>query len=105
MARNWQSVRHEAAEAGLIDEQRVENAKKDMRDEVRAHRLGEIRRAQHVTQGEVADLMHVSQPRVSAIERGALSSTEVGTLAAYVQALGGSVRIVADFGDESLTIA
>jgi len=57
-----------------------------------------------VTQQTVAAHMQVKQPRVSAIERGNLSSTEVGTLAAYVDALGGPIRIVADFGDESLTI-
>jgi predicted XRE-type DNA-binding protein len=48
--------------------------------------------------------MKVSQPRVSAIERGELGSTELGTLEAYVEALGGKVRIVAEFGDDALTI-
>ncbi|HRD61155.1 MAG TPA: helix-turn-helix transcriptional regulator [Nocardioides sp.] len=97
-------MRHEVVQAGLVDEQRAEDARKEMIEKVRAHRLSEIRRAQHITQVELAHRMHVSQPRVSAIERGALSSTEVGTLAAYVEALGGTFRLVADFGDESLVI-
>jgi hypothetical protein len=46
----------------------------------------------------------VAQPRVSAIERGELSSTEFGTLSAYVQVLGGGLRMVAEFGDESIIV-
>ncbi|HEY2505296.1 MAG TPA: hypothetical protein VGI58_02180 [Streptosporangiaceae bacterium] len=49
--------------------------------------------------------MHVSQKRVSAVERGELSRTELGTVAAYVGALGGRVEVIADFGDERLVVA
>jgi hypothetical protein len=49
--------------------------------------------------------MHVSQRRVSAVEHGELTRTGLGTVAAYVQALGGQLKIVADFGDEQLTLA
>lgn len=103
MARNWKDVRGDAVRAGL-DEQAVENARKEMLDEVRAYRLADIRNEQHLSQSDVALRMKVSQPRVSAIERGELGSTELGTLEAYVEALGGKVRIVAQFGDDALTI-
>lgn len=33
-----------------------------------------------------------------------MESSELGTLRSYVEALGGSLRVVADFGDVSLTI-
>ena len=36
MARNWKDVREDAVRAGL-DEQAVENARKEMLDEVRAY--------------------------------------------------------------------
>lgn len=49
--------------------------------------------------------MHVSQRRGSAVEHGELSRTELGTVTAYVEALGGRVKVVADFEDEALTIA
>jgi hypothetical protein len=49
--------------------------------------------------------MHVSQRRVSAVERGDLTRTEVGTVAAYVAALGGRLEIVADSGNQRLIIA
>lgn len=72
--------------------------------EVRAQRLAEIRKRQHATQVEVAAAMGVSQARVSKIEKGQLEKSEVETLAAYVRALGGKLKIVADFGDESYVL-
>jgi hypothetical protein len=48
--------------------------------------------------------MKVSQKRVSAVERGVLTRTELGTVAAYVAALGGRVEVVADFGDERIVV-
>lgn len=67
----------------------------------RAHRLAEVRKRQHTTQVELAKAMGVSRARVSRIEKGQLERSEVDTLAAFVQALGGKLKIVADFGDES----
>jgi hypothetical protein len=43
--------------------------------------------------------MGVSQARVSRIEKGQLEKSEVETLAAYVKALGGKLKIIADFGE------
>ncbi|KQC34868.1 hypothetical protein UK82_29670 [Frankia sp. ACN1ag] len=40
-----------------------------------------------------------TQPRVSALERGELDSVTLSALRACVGALGGKLRIVADFGD------
>ncbi|MER7733363.1 helix-turn-helix domain-containing protein [Streptomyces erythrochromogenes] len=67
---------------------------------VRAHRLAEVRKRQHTTQVQVAEAMGVTQARVSRIENGELERSEVETLAAYVRALGGRLKIVAEFGDE-----
>ncbi|MBP1054340.1 helix-turn-helix transcriptional regulator [Rhodococcus qingshengii] len=103
MARNWREVR--AAAAQRIDEQAVSNARKTMQEEVRAHRLVEVRREQVTRQEDLADLMGISQPRVSQIERGDLRNTQLGTLESYVEALGGHLRVVADFGDRSVTLA
>jgi hypothetical protein len=46
----------------------------------------------------------VGQQRVSRIEKGPLERSEVDTLAAYIQALGGKLKIVADFGDETYVL-
>jgi DNA-binding XRE family transcriptional regulator len=72
--------------------------------EVRAHRLAEVRKRQKMTQTAVAKALGVTQGRISAIEKGAISRSEVETLAAYVAALGGQLKLVADFGDESLVL-
>ena len=102
MAKSWSEIRAKAS--GQLDEQRIANEKKLLGDAVRAHRLADVRRAQSVTQVDVAEVMHVSQARVSKIERGELSRTELGTLQAYVEALGGHLRVIADFGDQKLTV-
>jgi predicted XRE-type DNA-binding protein len=73
--------------------------------EIRAYKLAEIRREQELAQLDVADAMGVSGPRVSAIEHGDLDRVEVSTLRAYVEALGGRLRVVADFGDTEYKIA
>jgi DNA-binding XRE family transcriptional regulator len=70
-----------------------------------ARALAEMRRQLGLTQREVADRMHVRQERVSAIERGRTDSTEVGTVAAYVAALGGELEIVASFNGTRVVVA
>jgi len=102
MARAWSEVRAEAA--GRLDEQRITNEKKLLTEAVRAHRLADVRKQQSMTQNDLAVVMKVSQARVSKIERGNLSRTEIGTLQSYVEALGGKLRVVADFGDQTLTV-
>ena len=102
---HWPTLEEiEAQDKGRINEAQVAEHRERMRAAQRAHRLAEIRKTQGLTQTDVAKLMHVSQRRVSAVERGDLSRTELGTVASYVEALGGRVQIVADFGDEHLVI-
>lgn len=102
MARNWKDVRQDLADDGLLDQRRVHAATKDLAEKVHAHRLADVRKKQAVRQVDLAERMHVSQARVSKIERGDLTHTEFGTLNAYVGALGGKLRVVADFGTETI---
>jgi predicted XRE-type DNA-binding protein len=105
VARNWSEIRAEAVEQGRVNPARVESARKEMQEAVQAYRLAEIRKAHgHARQADVAALMGVSQARVSQLESGDLAHTELGTLQAYVAALGGHLRIVADFGEDSLEL-
>jgi DNA-binding XRE family transcriptional regulator len=73
-----------------------------LRAEQRAFRLAEMRRRLGITQAEVAARMGITQGRVSAIEHAKPGSTELRTLATYVEALGGRLEIIADFGDQRL---
>lgn len=106
MARNWRDVRADAVAQGRVDPARVDAARKDMHDAVQAQRLAEIRKALgHARQSDVAALMGVSQARVSQLESGDLSHTELGTLQSYIAALGGSLRVVADFGESIIELS
>jgi len=70
---------------------------------VRAEYLTEMRKQAGLTQAETADAMGVSQQRVSAIESGAVA--ELAILADYIRALGGELKVIADFGDLLLRVA
>lgn len=98
---SWDEVQREL----LTDEQIAESEQRAQRllAQVYAYRLAEIRKRRGLTQTEVAHRMGVSQRRVSAIEHGAEQATRT-TLAAYVTALGGRLRLVAEFEDESLAL-
>jgi predicted XRE-type DNA-binding protein len=105
MARSWREIRAEAITQGRLDPARADAARKEMHDSVQAHRLAEIRRALgHSRQADVAALMGISQARVSKLESGDLSHTELGTLQSYVAALGGHLRVVAEFGEGTVEL-
>lgn len=70
----------------------------------RARTLAEQRARLGLTQAQVAERMSVRQERVSAIERAEPGATEVRTLAGYVEALGGRLEIIADFGGERVLL-
>ncbi len=74
-----------------------------MLEEARGWRLGDMRRRRGLTQEQVATRMGVSVARVSQIEGGDVSTQEV--LNRYVAALGGTLKLIADFGDEQLKVA
>lgn len=88
-----------------VDEDRVELLAHNMRQQVRATRLRELRDQQGITQKELAEQLHVSQNRVSQIETGKLDKTQINTLRHYVEALGGSLHVEASFGDTRYLIA
>lgn len=88
-----------------VDEKRVEQLAQELRQEVRAARLREIRVEQNLTQVELALLLSISQNRVSQIEHGDIDKTKVDTLRRYVEALGGNLTIEATFGDTRYVIA
>src|ERR1035441_10293896 len=74
-----------------------------MLDDARGWRLAEMRKRRGMTQDQVAARMSVSVARVSQIESGDVSTQDV--LNRYIAALGGTLKLIADFGDEQLKIA
>lgn len=65
--------------------------------EARAWRLVEMRHERGLTQVQLADRMGVSKGRVSQIESGQVSGSDI--IARYVRALGGDLIMVAVFDD------
>jgi predicted XRE-type DNA-binding protein len=106
MARNWRDIRADAVAQGRLDPERAETARQEMHQAIRAHRLTEIRKAHGPPrQADLAALMGVSQAWVSKLESGDLSHTELDTLRSYIAALGGTLRIVAEFDDGNVELA
>jgi len=67
--------------------------------------LAEQRIRLGLTQAQVARQMGVRQERVAAIERAGPGAIQIRTLARYVEALGGRLDIVADFGGDRILLA
>jgi predicted XRE-type DNA-binding protein len=111
MTVNWDDAKRRAEEirraAGhhVRTEEERAAGQRQLDDEIRAYRLAEVRRNRSLTQREVADAMGVSGPRVSDVERGRLDTVSVSVLRAYVEALGGHLKITAEFDDSSYQVA
>ncbi|HEY1623146.1 MAG TPA: helix-turn-helix domain-containing protein [Streptosporangiaceae bacterium] len=80
-----------------------ERSRAAMRAEQRGYQLAQLRRNTGLTQTQVATMMGVSQARVSQIEHGKV--TEVDAIRGYVEALGGTVDVVARVGDVTVKVA
>lgn len=88
-----------------VNRDAVERHKQHMLDEVRAYRLKEVRRAADLTQKDVAKKLNVGQNRVSSIERGELDRVQLDTLRRYVHAVGGTLRVEIELGDDRYQLA
>ena len=75
----------------------------EMRAEQRGYQLAQLRKNAGLTQAQVAALMGVTQARVSQIEHGKI--TEVDAIRGYVEALGGTVDVIARVGDWTIKVA
>jgi DNA-binding Xre family transcriptional regulator len=98
----------------------IAKAYKDLRDKVRSNpervarvktrrqamedalALAEIREKRELTQTDIAQVLEMSQANVSRIERQ--QNLYLSTLAEYVEALGGELKISAVFADEEVEI-
>jgi DNA-binding XRE family transcriptional regulator len=96
----WSDIREEHIER--IGREEFEAGKEQMLAEARGWRLAEIRRRRGFTQAQVAARMGVGKSRISQIETGKVATRDV--LDRYVEALGGRLSLMADFGDELLRV-
>lgn len=102
--KRWRDTRHlERAVDTAGGRDAFDAAIGTMLNEARGWRLGEMRKRRGLTQEQVADRMGVSTSRISQIEAGDVSTQDV--LTRYIAALGGTLKLIADFGDEQLKVA
>lgn len=103
-AKRWRDTDHlERATETAGGPEAFDAAVNGMLDQARGWRLAELRKRREMTQDQVAVRMGVSVARVSQIESGDVSTQEV--LSRYIAALGGTLKLIADFGDEQLKVA
>jgi predicted XRE-type DNA-binding protein len=106
MTRSWKEVKALKEQADIAAGRDVEAARAEAKNRtafyILGYRLGVLRERTSLSQQDVADRMGVSQPRVSKIEQGDPEQMELETLRRYVAALGGHLRVVADFDDEAV---
>src|ERR1043166_1422511 len=65
--------------------------------------LRHLRKARKLTQENMAKLLGVRQDSISKLENR--SDMLISTLRSYVEAMGGSLRLVAEFRDQSVVIS
>ncbi len=78
---------------------RIEAIKGELLAEMPLH---ELRRARALTQRELARSLKVNQPAVAKLERRA--DVYVSSLRSYIEAVGGRLKIVAEFAEGEVTI-
>jgi ribosome-binding protein aMBF1 (putative translation factor) len=96
---NWDDLEQQLYAAG-VDPAEVAAGARRLLAEARGHQLAEARKQCGLGQKDVAAQMGVSIARVSQIEHGEAASLDV--IARYVEALGGRLDLIADFGDHTV---
>jgi len=109
MTRSWKDVKADKARRDNASGRDVDAARVEARTRTQAYvlgfRLAQLRQELHLSQAEVARRMGISQPRVSQLESGDVGQMEIDTLSRYVLALGGRLKLVADFDDHDVNVS
>lgn len=99
--RDWEELERELHAAGVSAEE-IEAGARELLALARGAQLADARKQMGLTQKDIAAELGVSIARVSQIEHGEVTSFEV--IARYVEALGGRLDLVADFGDKTVRL-
>ena len=109
MGRSWKEVKADKLaldrEAGRDIDVTHAAAREATQAYVLGFRLAQLREDVGLSQTELARRMGVSQPRISQLEQGEPGQMELDTIRRYIAALGGRMRVVADFDDHDVTVS
>ena len=78
---------------------RISDMKRELLTEMPLH---ELRRARALTQQELAEMLKVNQPAVSKLEQR--PDVYISSLRSYIEAVGGKLKIVAEFPEGEVAI-
>ena len=101
--------RYKAARAKALKARRAKAAHSDLTHEIDAHverkqaTLAQVRQAVGLTQTQLAEELGIAQGDVSKIERR--DNLRLATLARFIEATGGHLRIVAVYDDTEVDLA
>jgi ribosome-binding protein aMBF1 (putative translation factor) len=98
---DWETLERELHAAGGSPAE-IEAGARELLARARGHQLAQARKQLGLAQKSIAGAMGVSVARISQIEHGDVTSFEV--IARYVEALGGRLDLVADFGDRTVRL-
>jgi predicted XRE-type DNA-binding protein len=109
VTRSWKDVKADKARSDEASGRDVDAARHEARTRTQGYvlgfRLAQLRQELQLSQAEVAKRMGISQPRISQLENGDVGQMEVDTLSRYVLALGGRLKLVADFDDHNVNVS
>jgi len=103
MAKNFTDLKSLEKKVKLNQEKAIKMANL-MMSISNAYRLAEIRNYEGLTQNELAKDLGIDQSYISRIENGNLSNTEIGTLQAYIEGLGGKLEVYARIKGKSFKL-
>ena len=89
------TISHESIMDSLPSERRTRINARAAQLIAEEHTLRDVRQAHSLTQERMADLLGVTQESVSRIERR--TDMLLSTLTSYIEAMGGSLKLVAEF--------
>jgi hypothetical protein len=92
--RTWRAIRTEHSKVTPTRQAEIDS---EVRTEVARMHLAELRRARHLSQVQIAQALDMGQGDVSRLERQ--TDMYLSTLARFVAASGGRLRIVAEYED------
>jgi len=98
MYHRWEDLKRKHLTAAKIAEAEEAAGQDALEMDLRA-----LRKAANLTQNEMAPLIEMTQSELSRLERR--EDHRVSTLARYVRALGGHLKIVAEVGKKKVTLA
>lgn len=94
--RRWNELKHK------FSKKREDAIRREVDVEILELNLRAIRELMGKTQEELAELVNASQSQISETERR--GDHRLSTLRRYIQALGGELEIIANFGDRRVRL-